>query len=308
MSRGGPIDSRRAMASSGVPERRRKCLMRRVFSLLSALLLVCLTLPAGAQEMSKAQRAEMLRFAHNNSLFVLYHEVAHLLFDQLDLPVLGREEDAADNVATWILLNKNTPEARQALIDAAQGWFYSGIAYNSGGYESDFAAGYSLDKQRAYQIVCLMVGMDRTAFRHIANKYELLPDRQDSCGVDYEMIDRSWTGLFAAHQATEKPATVSVSYRHASGKLRAAADALRRSGMLESVAGELRALPLPRPVRINARRCGEANAFYDSDAIEVIFCYELMQDYMDLYADNRPAEEPEPQRRAGSSRSKLDAF
>ena len=282
--------------------------MRRLFRFFSALLLVCLALPAGAQEMTKTQRAEMLRFAHNNSLFVLYHEVAHLLFDQLELPVLGREEDAADNVATWILLNKNTPASRQALIDAAQGWFYSGVAYNSGGYESDFAAGYSLDKQRAYQIVCLMVGKDRAAFRPLANKYEILPDRQDSCGLDYEMIDRSWTGLFAARQSIEKPATVTVSYRHASGKLRGAVDALRRSGMLENVAEELRALPLPRPVRFTARRCGEANAFYDSDAIEVIFCYELMQDYMDLYADNRSAEEPVPERRAGSGRSKIDAF
>lgn len=145
--------------------------MRPGSKLVVALLVCLLWIPglAQAQELTKAQRAEIRRFASNNSLFVLYHEVAHLLFHQLDLPILGREEDAADNMATWTLLNKRTPESDRALADAAQGWILSGIAYDSGGDESDYAAGHSLDKQRAYQIVCLMVGMDETAFRPIAN-------------------------------------------------------------------------------------------------------------------------------------------
>ncbi|RYE50235.1 MAG: hypothetical protein EOP21_04265, partial [Hyphomicrobiales bacterium] len=45
-----------------------------------------------------------------------------------------------------------------------------------------------------------------------------------------------------------------------------------------------------RPVRFNAKRCGEANAFYDPDTTEIIFCYELMKDFMELYA----AELPDP--------------
>src|SRR5690606_1275490 len=94
---------------------------------------------------SKAQRADTIRFAANNSLFVLYHEMAHLLVHQLELPVLGREEDAADNVATWMLLNKRSGEADKALADAAEGWLLSGVAYGSGEYEEDYAAGHSLD-------------------------------------------------------------------------------------------------------------------------------------------------------------------
>lgn len=266
---------------------------------LLAFLLFCLTLPAFGQEPSQQQR-----FAQNNSLFVLYHEVAHLLFDQLDLPVLGREEDAADNVATWILLNKKTQDAHRTLNDAVEGWFYSGIAYDSGGHESDFAASYSLDKQRAYQIVCLMVGMDRAAFRPLANRYSLLAERQKSCRTDYQTIDRALRGLLADPPRGGKSATITVAYQPAGGRLRGAADTLRRSGILDSVAEELRTRPLPRPVQFTARRCGEANAFYDADTIEIIFCYELMQDYLDLYAQNYPMDH----RGAGPGRSKIDAF
>ena len=88
--------------------------------LLVPLMLGLLALMAGgaqAQDMSgfsKQQRSEIIRFAANNSLFVLYHEMAHLLIDQLRLPVLGKEEDAADNVATWTLLNKRTAAADKA--------------------------------------------------------------------------------------------------------------------------------------------------------------------------------------------------
>ena len=41
------------------------------------------------------------------------HEFAHALFDMLDLPVLGREEDAADQVAAYIYLQLGSAEARR---------------------------------------------------------------------------------------------------------------------------------------------------------------------------------------------------
>lgn len=269
--------------------------MRRFFAPLliaAAALLPQAGLAQDFSGISKTQRNDIIRFAANNSLFVLYHEMAHLLVDQLQLPVLGREEDAADNVATWVLLNKRTPEADKALEDAAQGWLLSGIAYGSGEYEEDYAAAHSLDKQRAYQIVCMMVGKDNTAFRPIANQYAMERDRQDTCYWDYALIDRSIKRLLDDSSRRDTGTTVNVTYHDAGGRLRLAADAFRSSGVFEDVAEELRTnFNLRRPVRFNAKRCGEANAFYDPDTIEIIFCYELMKDYMELYA----AELPEPE-------------
>ncbi len=69
----------------------------------------------------------------------------------------ARRRDAADNMATWTLLRKGTPEADQALADAAYGWLLSGIAYNSTIEDEDLYGNHSLDRQRAFQIVCLMV-------------------------------------------------------------------------------------------------------------------------------------------------------
>lgn len=283
--------------------------MRQIFAPL--LLAACSLLPqAGfAQDFSgfsKTQRNEIISFAANNSLFVLYHEVAHLLVDQLQLPVLGREEDAADNVATWVLLNKRTPEADKALEDAAQGWLLSGITYGSGEYEEDYAAAHSLDKQRAYQIVCMMVGSDDSAFRPIANQYAMERDRQDTCFWDYELINRSIKSLLEdRHLKTGSGTTVNVTYHDAGGKLKLAADAFRSSGVFDEVAEELREnFNLRRPIRFNAKRCGEANAFYDPDTIEIIFCYELMKDYMDLYASELPKTAAADQSGGGKQKTK----
>ena len=259
--------------------------------LIVALLLVLTLLPMGAQaaSLSKKQGQETRRFAYNNSLFVLYHEVAHLLFDRLSLPILGREEDAADNMATWTLLRKRNPQADKVLSDAADGWILSGIAYDSGGEESDFYDTHSLDKQRAFQIVCLMVGSDHKAFGPIANEYRLDGERQDSCAWDYEIVNRSFEGLLGGREHSGGGTRVTVTYHDAGGDLAKAADAFRSSGVFDQVADELRNnYKLDDEVAFNAQRCGEANAYYDPDTVEVIFCYELMQDYMDLYAQDLP--------------------
>jgi hypothetical protein len=287
--------------------------MRRPGSKLVVALLLCLLWIPGlaqAQDLTKAQRAEIRRFAYNNSLFVLYHEVAHLLFHQLDLPILGREEDAADNMATWTLLNKRTEATDRVLADAAQGWILSGIAYDSGGDESDYAANHSLDKQRAYQIVCLMVGMDETAFRPIANEYRMERDRQDACYWDYDTVDRALQGLLGGRGNKNGRGTdVVVSYHDAGGQLKAAADAFKSSGVFDQVADELRNnYSLRETVQFNAKRCGEANAFYDPETIEIIFCYELMADYMELYQDSMPdAVAPAP-RQTGVGKEKTSKF
>ena len=62
------------------------------------------------------------------------HEFAHALFDMLKLPVLAREEDAADQVAAYINLQFGKAEARRLIMGTA-------YAY---GNEAEHAAPLSL--------------------------------------------------------------------------------------------------------------------------------------------------------------------
>ena len=57
----------------------------------------------------------------------------------------------------------------------------------------------------------------------------------------------------------------------------------------EDVAEEIQSnYGLPNKVSFNARACGEPNAYYDDQSIEVIFCYELFQDLLRLISEDMP--------------------
>lgn len=263
--------------------------MRRLAFIVFTLLTALTVQPAAAFDMtgmSKLDRAEALRFAINNSLFTLYHEVAHLLIDRLHLPVLGREEDAADNIATWMLLQKGTPDANEALKDAARGWMLTGDSYDNVFTDDDFASGYSPDRQRSLQIVCMMVGADGAAFRQVAERYAIHPERQDTCFFDYDMLDRSLRSILPSEGSGTR---VDVRYQSGGHSLRLAERIFRNSGIFEDVAEEVRQnYRLEGRVRFTAKSCHEPNAFYDAQTVEIIFCYELLQDFIALHATNMP--------------------
>jgi hypothetical protein len=52
----------------------------------------------------------------------ILHETGHALFDMLDVPVFGREEDAADQVAAFIALQFNTDVQRTIIKGFAYFW------------------------------------------------------------------------------------------------------------------------------------------------------------------------------------------
>src|SRR5262245_5446003 len=50
------------------------------------------------------QRKDVIAFVVGNILFVMSHELGHALISEMGLPVLGKEEDAADAFATLVAL------------------------------------------------------------------------------------------------------------------------------------------------------------------------------------------------------------
>src|SRR5262249_19193594 len=56
-------------------------------------------------------------------LWLTLHEVGHATFDIFDVPIFGREEDAADNFATYILLQNRMGEGRRLIGGAAWAWW-----------------------------------------------------------------------------------------------------------------------------------------------------------------------------------------
>lgn len=122
-------------------------------------------------------------------MFVLFHELGHALIDYYDLPVLAKEEDAADNFSAIMMLESGLTEY---LLHAAIFW----KATDSGMYdEGKFADEHSLNVQRLYQILCNVYGSDPQRYRYLVENGVLPATRADSCPAEYRQMMSSWSGL-----------------------------------------------------------------------------------------------------------------
>jgi len=90
--------------------------------------------------------------------YTLYHELAHALIHLLELPVLGHEEDAADDLATLLSIElvENGAEMALAMAD-----MMSLELEQQGDIQAqDFWGDHALNEQRIFRIECLVYGSD----------------------------------------------------------------------------------------------------------------------------------------------------
>jgi hypothetical protein len=225
-------------------------------------------------------------FVIGNMLFVGFHEMGHVLADQFHLPTLGRAEDAADSFATIVLLDAGSEFSINVLVQAARGLLLSDRRDRKQGEELDFSDAHGLDRQRAFQIICLMVGSDKEQFKELADWVRMPQDRRRSCAADYEDAKYAWHSLLESHRnADGQPtATIEVAYETGQGNLERYARSFQSLGLLEALSDYASSrYALPRPIKMAMASCGETNATWVSSTNTETLCYELANDFFDLY-------------------------
>jgi hypothetical protein len=118
--------------------------------------------------------------------FVLLHETSHALFDLLEVPILGREEDAADNVAALSMLRAGEGIARRVLGGAA--WMYLHDSKGRMPDDSDFSDVHGLDSQRFYNVLCMAYGSNPGSFQGMVDKGYLPKDRAEGCADEFRQV------------------------------------------------------------------------------------------------------------------------
>src|SRR5262249_55673694 len=112
-------------------------------------------------------------------LFAVAHEFGHAVFDIYNLPVLGRQEDAADQFATHFLLQFGGERAQKLIWGAA-------YAYNR--YMKSFkdkpkvtlplvafSSDHGAPEQRFFNLICIAYGYDAKIFSAVVDM-GYLPD------------------------------------------------------------------------------------------------------------------------------------
>ncbi len=131
------------------------------------------------------------------------HEFAHALFDMLNLPVLGREEDAADQVAAYIYLQLGKAEARRLIMGTAYAYLTDAKSDDAPltpkEFAEDFAEAHGMPQQRAYNVLCIAYGADTKLFGDFVTKGYLPEERADVCEEEYEQVQDAYEELVTPH-------------------------------------------------------------------------------------------------------------
>ncbi len=124
---------------------------------------------------------------------VLY-EAGRAMFDTLNIPVLGSEADAADQLSSFLSLQFGNETARTVIKGTYAVWDYYRLVSQNKLHPYDVAGETSLPSQRAYNILCIAYGHDAATFRDLADTAKLPATRAEGCSEEYRRLE----GVFQA--------------------------------------------------------------------------------------------------------------
>lgn len=147
------------------------------------------------KKVSKNQ-ADIDEMADGAMAVIFFHELGHCLIDVWDLPATGREEDAVDQLAMFVLLD-GTPEGEDMVLSAAT--FFAIVGSEINNDELNFWGEHSLDQQRFYDMLCLTYGSNPSKNKKLLGKNGLPPERAERCPAEFKRVDSAWRRLLAPY-------------------------------------------------------------------------------------------------------------
>ncbi|MDY0248930.1 MAG: DUF4344 domain-containing metallopeptidase [Pseudomonas sp.] len=247
-------------------------------------MLACLFYACASPAQEQAS-PEQLRFVTTNAEFTLLHEMGHLLIHELKLPVLGREEDAADQlgfIGLFLIHNRQqTPDFPMRLLDVADYWRLEWQSVKNSTEQIQAWDSHALDEQRFYNIACLAYGSDPKNLEWIIEMTGLPEERAFYCQDEYEQAKYAalW---FREHfkRTANQPIQhrIQVIYEPPPYHLEGGNDLLEKvkaSGELEAVAERASTFfALPRDLTLRIASCGAPDSWYNTNSGELTLCYE----------------------------------
>jgi hypothetical protein len=134
-----------------------------------------------------------------STIDTILHEAGHGIIEILDIPVLGREEDAADFFSIYLML-QFPPEEAHRLIQ--------GTAFSVGSEAREdfqekvkpelFAGAHGANATRHYNVLCLAYGARPEMFNNVPPP-GLSHWRARNCGSEWSLLDRAFRRLILPH-------------------------------------------------------------------------------------------------------------
>jgi hypothetical protein len=130
------------------------------------------------------------------------------MFDMLKIPIIGNEEDAADQFSTYLMLRMGSEEARRLITGAS--YYYRRHLQNENVTLKlrAFSGEHSQPQERFYNQACMAYGANPTIFAELDGKGFLPQQRAKRCERDYQNISNALQTLFRSHIDADLAKTV----------------------------------------------------------------------------------------------------
>ena len=169
---------------------------------------LCYELLQDILKMSPAETTPILKIMPHDAvvgqfLFWSLHEVGHAVFHIFDIPLFGREEDAADQFAVYLMLHFGKDQAHR---------WVEGAAYAAHEFVMDhernpdvhkklekFSSVHGLPEQRFYNGLCLAYGADAVLFADVVATKLLPAMRAENCADEYATFDHAFKAEIRPH-------------------------------------------------------------------------------------------------------------
>jgi hypothetical protein len=182
--------------------------------------------------------------------------------------------------------------ADRVVTNAARGWFLADQRDRKEGTPATFYDEHGMDLQRAYNIVCLLVGGQPEKFADLATEVKLPEERQGTCQGDFSNASWSWEQVLKPHmrKADDPKTKIAVNYADP-GEYATLAELGRKLQILESVAEWLsNDFTWKRPITLEMQQCGSPGARWELDTKKLIVCYEIIREFIQLHRGYGQAE------------------
>jgi putative metallopeptidase DUF4344 len=130
---------------------------------------------------------------------VFLHETGHAVFGIFKTPLFGREEDAADQFSTYIMLRFEKDEARRLILGSAYQYKGDLSSPSVTMTQQKFADEHGTPAQRFYNLLCMAYGADSKLFADVLQKGFLPEDRAIGCDREYAQVSHAFDSLIGPH-------------------------------------------------------------------------------------------------------------
>lgn len=262
-------------------------LARSLRCLVAGSVLSFVAASATAQEEIDTELAD--QWVIGNLVFLAYHEVGHLLLDQVvrvdQLNNRLAAEQSADDIATWLISPEPGEEFESSeAVAAIGGWLEMADRDGVGDVDAPHlpdAALYPDAVTRASRIACLLLGSDESDPNAFAELTPVAALRFDAlaCRQTYLTLDSSMEEMFGDAEDIRAAPTARVRVQHdpAGPALAEAREFLIASEVLTDLRDDLvEYIGLPVDVLLRGASCGSGSSgfMYNPSRREIIACYE----------------------------------